>query len=249
MTGLLEPYRPLHVLKPFGPGIWIADGGVISMRYGPTALPFTTRMVVIRLPGGGLWLWSPVEAAPGLVAEVSALGEVAYIVSPNAIHYAHIPAWAALFPAARVWASPGVRERAASQGIEVDFTDDLGDAAPPDWAGAIDQVVFRGSQLIEEVVFFHRGSRTLVLADLIENFAPERVRSPLFRRLLRVSGALAPRGRLPLDLRLSYLGRHARAPRALAVMKAWAPEHIVVAHGDCFESGGVAELERAFAWV
>ncbi len=249
MAALLDPYAPLHVLKPFGEGLWIADGGVIEMSYGPTSMPFTTRMVVARLPGGKLWLWSPVEAEPGLVAEVEALGEVAHLVSPNAIHYAHLPAWAELFPAARVWASPGVRERAESQGIAVPFTDDLGERAPQAWEGTIDQVIFHGSRMIEEVVFFHRESRTLVLADLIENFAPERVHSPLFRLLLSAAGTLAPRGRLPLDLRLSYMGRHGAAREALAVMKGWAPERIVIAHGDCFESGAAAELDRAFSWV
>ena len=32
MSALLEPYAPLHVLKPFGEGLWIADGGVIVIK-------------------------------------------------------------------------------------------------------------------------------------------------------------------------------------------------------------------------
>jgi len=37
------------------------------------------------------------------------------------------------------------------------------------WAGLIDQVVVR-SDMLTEAAFFHYPSRTLLLADLIENF-------------------------------------------------------------------------------
>jgi hypothetical protein len=250
MAGPLVPYAPLHTLKPFGPEIWIADGGVIRMAYLPgTSLPFTTRMVVVRLSDGGLWLWSPVEPDPALRAEIDALGPVAHIVSPNAIHYAHIPAWAAAYPAARVWASPSVRRRAKSQGIAVGFTDDLADAPPPAWAADIDQTIFAGSRLLKEVVFFHRESRTLILADLIENFEPARIRGRLLTALMRLGGVVDPHGSTPVDLRLTFLGRKARARKSLRRLLAWAPDRLVMAHGRPYETGAMAELRRAFRWL
>ena len=51
-----EPYLPANVLKPFADGIWIVGGPEIRMDYGPVALPFPTRMVVVRLKPGHLWL-------------------------------------------------------------------------------------------------------------------------------------------------------------------------------------------------
>jgi hypothetical protein len=50
---------------------------------------------------------------------------------------------------------------------------DLGDLPEEAWREDLDQLIFRGSRFIQEVVFFHRKTRTLVLADLIENFEPE----------------------------------------------------------------------------
>lgn len=246
-TGV-APYHPLHTLKPFGADLWIADGGIVRMSYLGGSMPFSTRMVVVRLTDGSLWLWSPVEADEALIAEIDALGPVAHIVSPNAIHYANIPAWTERYPQARVWASPGVRERAAAQGVEIMFTDDLGDGPPPAWDGQIDQVVFRGSRILEEVVFHHRASRTLILADLIENFEADRL-SRAYRFFARIAGVVYPDGKAPLDLRLGYLGRKARAREALATMLGWNPIRVIVAHGRCYEENGRAEIERAFNWL
>ncbi|QQA42125.1 DUF4336 domain-containing protein [Pelagovum pacificum] len=245
----LIPYAPLGTLKPFAPGLWTADGGVIRMAYGGFSLPFTTRMVVAPLSGGGLWVWSPIAPTEQLLAEVARLGPVRHIISPNAIHYAHIPAWAEAFPEANVWASPGVRERAKSQGITVRFSDDLGERPPGTWAETLDQTIFEGSRLLREVVFFHRESRTLIVADLIENFELPRVRGRWLRTLMRIGGVTDPDGQMPRDLRLSYLGRRKAARASLERLLDWAPERLILAHGRCYEHDATDELRRAFRWL
>jgi hypothetical protein len=47
---------------------------------------------------------------------------------------------------------------------------------------------------MEEVVFFHRKTRTLILADFIENLEPEKVRG-FYGWLVRLSGASDPDGK------------------------------------------------------
>jgi hypothetical protein len=211
-------------------------------------LPFPTRMTIVRLANGDLWLHSPTALSEPLRRRVEALGRVAHLVSPNKIHYAHIAAWKAAYPEARAWASPGVRERAASQGIAVSFDAELGDAPPPDWAAEFEQLVFRGSRFMDEVVFMHRASRTLLLADLIENFEVDHLRSGL-RWLVRLAGNHHPDGKAPVDLRLTFLGRKHEARACLRRMLAWQPERIVLAHGRCYLERGTEELRRAFRWV
>jgi hypothetical protein len=211
-------------------------------------LPFPTRMTIVRLANGDLWLHSPTALSEPLRRRVEALGRVAHLVSPNKIHYAHIAAWKAAYPEARAWASPGVRERAASQGIAVSFDAELGDAPPSDWAAELEQLVFRGSRFMDEVVFMHRASRTLLLADLIENFEVDHLRSGL-RWLVRLAGNHHPDGKAPVDLRLTFLGRKHEARACLRRMLAWQPERIVLAHGRCYLERGTEELRRAFRWV
>ena len=101
---------------------------------------------------------------------------------------------------------------------------------------------------MEEVVFFHRKSRTLILADLIENFELNKVSQPL-NWLLQLAGAADPDGKAPLDLRMTFVGRKELARRSLKKVLHWQPEKIVLAHGRWYESNGIAELKRAFRWL
>lgn len=191
---------------------------------------------------------SPTEPDEGLRSEVDALGPVVHLVSPNKIHYAHIAAWKRAYPGAMAWASPGVRERAASQGVGVSFDGDLGDGPEEAWSGDLDQLVFRGSRFMEEVVFFHRKTRTLILADLIENFEPEKV-GGAWRWLVRLAGAMDPDGKAPIDLRLTFSGGKEAARTSFERMVAWRPERVIMAHGRSYERDGTAELRRAFRWL
>jgi hypothetical protein len=245
----LEPYEPLDVLKPIADGLWVVDGGVSWMALAiGLRIPFPTRMVVIQLPSGGLVLWSPTAPSHRLRAQVDALGPVAHLVSPNKLHYAQIGAWKRAYPDAVAWASPGVRERARASRMEVTFDADLGDAAEQAWDGTLDQVVFRGSRVVEEVVFFHRASRTAILADLIENFEPRRL-GTVMAATMRLVGASDPDGKATLNYRMTFAGNHDIARASLARLLAWAPERIVFAHGRWYERDGTAELRRAFRWL
>lgn len=244
----MQLYTPINTLKPVAEHLWIADGPIVTMRYGGVSLPFPTRMVVARLSDGGLWIWSPTEPEPALVDAVRALGPVRHLVSPNCIHYAHIPAWKALFPDAIAWSSPGVEARARSQQIEVRFDAALGEAPDPAWAAEIDQVMVHGSRLLTEVVFFHRASRTAILADLIENFERDKI-SAGFYALTRLGGVADPDGQTPRDLRLTFLGHTDEARAAVERVLAWAPERVIIAHGRWYPSDGLAELRRGLRWV
>ncbi|MCE2890924.1 MAG: DUF4336 domain-containing protein [Aquidulcibacter sp.] len=233
-------YEPLFVLKPVARDVWIADGSWIRF-YG---LPFPTRMTVIRLSDGSLWVHSPIADKVGIADAVAALGEVRYLIAPNWIHYAWIPDWQAKFRSAVTWGSPGVVARADKYGVQLQIDHELDDHAPPDWEDQIDQRL-ADSGVHREVVFFHRASRTLVLTDLIENF--EKHKMPLWvRPLLKLGRVCDPDGRMPRDMALSF----SRRPKyLLALVKAmidWSPERIILAHGRWYEEKGEQELRRAF---
>lgn len=233
-------YEPLYILKPVAPDVWVADGGWIRF-YG---LPFPTRMTVIRLADGGLWVHSPIADQTGLADAVAALGTVRHLVAPNWIHYAWVPAWQARFPKAVTWASPGVEARAASRGIRLHIDHALEDAPPADWAGQIDQRL-ADSGFHREVVFHHRASRTLVLTDLIENFEPEKM--PWWSRpLLRLGRVCDPDGCMPRDMAASFRLRPGHLKDVVDTMIGWDPERVILAHGRWYDRQGAAELQRAF---
>ncbi|HEX5961617.1 MAG TPA: DUF4336 domain-containing protein [Rhodanobacteraceae bacterium] len=244
-TGL---YEPINILKPVAADVWIVDGPVVRMATPIGGFPVTTRMTVVRLRDATIWCHSPTAPDAGLFAAIDALGPVRQLVSPNMLHYAFIAAWKRRYPEATAWASPGVRKRAASQHIEVAFDADLADTPPQVWVTDIDQLRFRGSRVLEEFVFFHRASATLVLADLIENFEREKLTRGM-RWLARLGGVLDPDGKIPLDFRLTMTGRKRLARACFEKIMAWRPQRVILAHGRCFERNAEAELRRAFRWL
>jgi hypothetical protein len=230
-------------LEQLGPELWIADGGVVSFF----GYDYPTRMAVVRLDDGGLWLWSPIEPEPALVAEVRALGPVRHLVSPNKLHHLFLAAWKAEFPDARLWGTSSTVARFPA----LDFSGTLTDDAPSDWAGQIDQYHFANSRFLDEIVFFHRKSRTAIIADLSQPFSEAFLERhwPLWLRwVARRIGMVEGWGYPPIELRLTF--RHRDAARAkLRALIEEGPERIVVAHGEIARSGGTAYLRRAFSWL
>jgi hypothetical protein len=233
-------YEPLYTLKPVAPEIWVVDGGWIRF-YG---LPFPTRMTVVRLGCGGLWVHSPIADQGGLADAVAALGPVRHLIAPNWIHYAWVPDWQVRFPQAITWGSPGVVARAAARGVQLHLDHTLIDTAPEPWREQIDQQL-ADSGAHREVVFFHRASRTLILTDLIENFEPARM--PLLTLpLLKLGRVCDPDGRMPLDMAASFRARRAHLRDLVETMIGWNPERVILAHGRWYDRDGTAELRRAF---
>lgn len=230
------------MLTPLGEDIWITDGGAIRF-YG---MPFPTRMTVIRLRDGAAMLHSPIALTPELVEAVTALGELRHLIAPNWIHYAFVGDWAARFPEARVWAAPGVSERARAQGAPLRVDQELTNTAPPEWAAEVGQLLVAGHPKHREVVFFHKASRSLILTDLIENM-PAAILPRWLRPLARLGGIVAPNGRMPLDMWLSF--RKAPLRAAVRQMLEWAPERVVLAHGEILERDIDARLRAGFRGI
>ena len=206
-------------------------------------VPFTTRMTVVRLSSGALWLHSPVALTPARLDAVRALGPIRHIVAPNKFHHLFVREWAQAAPDARCWAEPAL----AARKPELGFSDTLGDAAEPAWNENLDQVIFGGTRVQPEAVFFHRSSHTEIITDLIQNHDPAR-ETPVFRWLKGVNRILAPNGESPRDWRLTVRDRPA-ARAALERILAWDIERVLLSHGLCIERDGHAFVERAFGWL
>ena len=94
----MKLYEPIDVPKSIDRDIWLVDGPIVRLKRAVGSIPFPTRAVVVRLAGGGLWIWSPTELSQELRANLAPLGPVHHLVSPNKIHYAHVAAWKAAYP-------------------------------------------------------------------------------------------------------------------------------------------------------
>lgn len=225
--------------RPFADRIWTVDGDRVRML----GIPFDTRMTVVRLADGGLWLHSPVAATDARVQAIAALGPVAHIVAPNRFHHLFVGPWAARCPDAQVWADPALRRRRP----ELRIDHDLAPTAPPAWRDDLDQVYFAGSEFLPETVFFHRASRTLIVTDVLQNHDPTRD-GWFWRGVKRLAGIVAPNGGAPRDWRLTVRDRDA-ARRSRDALLALDFDRLIVTHGLCFDRDARPFVERAFAFL
>lgn len=226
-------------LQSFGKQIWVCDGPRVRMM----TIPFDTRMTLVELEPGHLWVHSPIAPTPELIAAVDALGTVDFLVAPNKIHSLGVATWKERYPAAEVWGSPRFRERHPDAAVD----HVLGASAPHAWANQIDALCFRGSSFLDEVVFFHRRSGTLILTDLIQRHDPSR-ETRFWRIVKQAVGVLGPFGGTALDLRSTFGDRVAARASAEALLR-WDFDRVSIAHGQCITEDARHTVERAFAWA
>jgi uncharacterized protein DUF4336 len=223
-------------LRALAPDLWVAERP--QRFYG---LEVGTRMTVIRLADGSVLLHSPVALDAALCAELDAIGPVRFVVAPNRVHHLYAGRVAETYSNARLWVAPGLERKRP----DLAYVAVLGDDAPAEWSGQVDQVFFRGRPYENEVVFFHRASRTLLLCDLAFNFGP-RAALPTrwLMRLIRSYGRFGPSTLDP------WLIRDRAAARAsLERILSWDFDRVVVAHGDVLEDGGREALRHGYRWL
>lgn len=229
------------LLLEVGPNIWTYEGSTVSF-YG---LPYPTRMTIVRLAGDDLWVHSPEQRRPGVDEALAGLGQVKYLISPNKLHHLFLDQWIERYPTARTYSAPGL----ASKRPDIEFDAELSQISSNEWGADLEHLIFRGSPAMEEGVFFHHPSRTLILTDLIENF--DKATLNWWQVLLaRAAGILHPHGSTPIDWRLSFsFGDRAAARASLTQMLDWEPENILLSHGKCIFGGGSEFLRSSFAWL
>jgi hypothetical protein len=219
--------------------IFIVDGANVRAL----GIPFPTRMIIVRLAGGSLWVNSPVSAPPEALNRITALGPVRFLVAPTKMHVWRLEEWHALFPEAELWMPPQI----PNEFKHLPLAGILGDTPPRGWADDLDQLVFKGNYFIEEVYFLHKKSRTVIFGDFIQNHRPVKGR-PLLNALFRLVGAAYPHGGVGWDIKLSFTNRNL-ARQSLDKLLSWDFDRLILAHGVCIEKAAKPFVERAFGWL
>jgi len=206
-------------------------------------LKFGRRVTVLRLPGGALWVHSPVPLTPELAAAVDALGPVGHIVAPNLMHHTSVPQWAAAYPEAVVHAPAGI----AGKNKAVGEHRVLG-APDPAWGGALTPLPLQGLPAFDETLFLHEASGTLISADIALAIPPELKHwwTQMYLRMAGIHGQL-------VGCSLVHKATMKDKPAARASLErilepAW--DRLLVSHSSVVDVPDVKDLlAEAWAWV
>ncbi len=228
-------------LQAFTKDVWVADGP----RVRDFGVMFTTRIEVVKLSDGSLWVNSPVVVSFDTLHRITQLGPVRYLVAATPRHVWRLEMWHTLFPEAELWA-PRSTPFTLKEG-HLPLTGILGDGPPQCWADDLDQLVFKGNPLIEEVLFFQRESRTVILDDLIQ-IHPIVKGKPFRNALFKLAGVASPDGGVPHDIRMTFTNRKL-ARRSLERLLSWDFDRLIIAHGPCIEKDAKPFVREAFRWL
>ena len=210
-------------------------------------LPVGTRMTVILLAGERLLLISPIKIDRQTKTQLDSIGKVEFIIAPNLFHHLYLADCQQLYPQATLIAPPGLETKQPKIAIDKIFCQDEISFEPE-----LQYLLFEGFQgfippkivTVNEIVFFHPLSKTLILTDTAFNFDRN---SPLVTQLAtRILGCYG-------NLRPSFLEKIAiqdkqKVTHSIQKILAWDFQRVIIAHGNIVETKAKEQLKAGYQW-
>ncbi|MGK7951744.1 MAG: DUF4336 domain-containing protein [Xenococcaceae cyanobacterium] len=230
------------MLKSLDRELWVAEQ---PFKY--LGLPVSTKMTVILRSGGRLVLISPIKIDTETKAQLDSIGKVEFIIAPNLFHYLYIQGCQQLYPQAKLIAPPGLKTKQPDLALDLTFCKD-----EISFDGELEYTLFKGFQTwippqikpLNEIVFFHPVSKTLILTDTAFNF--DRSFPFVTQLAARVIGCYE-------NLRPSWLEKIATKDKegvkdSLKKILAWDFQRIIMAHGNIVEVNAKERFLAGYQW-
>ncbi|HLP90909.1 MAG TPA: DUF4336 domain-containing protein [Nostocaceae cyanobacterium] len=228
------------MLREIDQDIWVAEQ---PFRY--FGLSVGTRMTVIKLANHELAVISPIQVSDEIISQLDKIGTVKYIIAPNLYHYLFAANFKNIYPNATFWAVPGLEVKKPDLLIDQTINTHKNSL----WTG-IEYIFFNGFRTLgfngfdelNECVFFHSVSRSLILTDTAFHFDDS---FPLITQLAtRVLGGYQ-------SLSPSLLERLATTEKekvrtAVEKVLSWDFERVIVAHGSIIEKNGKEKFKQGY---
>jgi Domain of unknown function (DUF4336) len=219
--------------------LWVAEQ---SFKY--WGLEVGARMTVIRLISG-LMIISPIQPNDKILEQLNQIDKVAYIIAPNLYHHLFVSEFKAIYPFSELIIPKGLNIKLPNLDFAQLLSDDEGsienqvDYLFIDGFKVLD---LSGASTLNEYVFFHRDSRTLILTDTAFHFDGNfTFKTQLAARLLGIYGKLAP----------SFLEKLAsketeKVKQSFQKVFEWDFDRVIMAHGSIVETGAKLKLKQGY---
>lgn len=230
------------MLKDIDENIWVAEH-----PFNYLGLNVGTRMTVIRFTNDDLAVISPIQADDGTIQQLNDLGCVRHIIAPNLFHHLFISDFKALYPDATLHASAELMAKRPEIAIDKVLDNDA-----QEFNGELVYQLFAGFQTflpsgispLNEYVFFHPSSQTLILTDTAFHFDES---FPWTTQLVaRIIGGYK-------QLRPSRIERFAtqakeQVRQSVQSILEWDFERVIVAHGSIVEHDAKQQFKEGYEW-
>ncbi|KAL7552349.1 hypothetical protein ACHAWF_015591 [Thalassiosira exigua] len=228
------------MLKPFAPHIFIIE---YPISY--AGCTFTSRMTVVKLSSGRILVHSPCEIDDQLKAEIESLGTVDCIIAPGNYHHLHLPSCQKAFPSAKTLICPGVEKKRD----DLRYDRIIGDEPDEAYSCDIDQVIIQGNRIINEVAFYHKSSKTLILVDSIELIGDKApgtnwVLQFWWKYVLRMWNIAKPAPEYQMGWR-----DRVKARKSMERILEWDFDKVIIAHGENIEKDAKDVVREAWQGI
>lgn len=214
------------------------------IHYG--GLDLFSRMTLVRLSDGKLWVHSPCGLDPQLKSRIDELGEVAYIIAPGTFHHLYVSDFQKAYPNAETFLCPGLEKKRAD--LKFDWI--LGNKPDHRWHGEFEQVLIQGTHIISEVAFVHIPSKTLMLVDLLENIGDDYSHDAgaLLKFWWKAVFHMWNKPKAAPEYQVAW-GDRSIVKQGLETILSWEFERIILAHGNLIEAGAKAIAAKGWERV
>jgi len=213
---------------------WIAEDDKFSVG----GLRIGSRMTIIRLNDGSLFVHSPIALSKPLLDSIDSIGKPKYIIAPNTMHHLFARQFQDPYRDADLYIVPGLKKKRK----DLSNAKELSDSSDLRWSSEIKQHSVRGISKLEEVVFFDQQSKTLILTDLAFYITAN---YPLFTRAFFWLNGAYNRFSPSWMFKLFFLKHKSEFKRSIDYILEWDFERIIISHGKVVETGG----KKIFRWV
>ena len=228
-------------LTAIAPNLWTATQ---PLRY--LGLEVGSRMTVVRLPSGELALISPIELGDEDCDALNQLGPVGHIIAPNLFHYLSTGSTQTRYCKAKVWGVAGLAEKCPDVAFDVVFSQ------PGVIEDTLEYRPFRGvatlgtsgTRPLQETVFYHRSSRTLIITDIAFYFDQDNA------FLTRLAAGILGSYKALRPLRLEQWATRDKdvVEQSVRQVLDWDFDRVITGHGSVVEMGGKAKLRAGYEW-
>ena len=215
------------------------DVVVISFPWRTLGIDFKRNVTLLRLSDGRVVIHTTAKFSSEDIVAIQRFGKPSWLVEATVMHDTFAKEGRAALPDIPYLAPDGFTE---ASGVP---TGPLS-PAPADWAGEIEVLKIEGTRMNEHV-FFHRRSRTLIVADLFFSFPDETRGWARFfvRHIMRLPRMF---GVSVLYRRLVITDKEVFA-RSMKRMLDWDFERLIVAHWKPIEVGAKQTVEQALVGI
>jgi hypothetical protein len=214
--------------------IWHAQQ---PLSFGPISL--TSRMTVVRLRDGSLWIHSPISPTPQLIEELNAIGPVRYVIAPNKSHHLFFLPFVAAVESAEGFVPIGIEVK------RPDLTDFLKIPREAPWSDDLQGFYIEGLPVLNETVWFHETTGTLIVTDLLFCFSRmNRGLTSLVAKMLGVHGTIG----MSRTMKFATKDKQALA-QSVSPLLSLPIRRVITSHDQIVDEQPLAKLEQAFAWL